>query len=94
MIFRDVMTLLESGDKVRILQENKEVYVGYFANIRADIDLLNRFSDMEVKRYRLNPEIRHKRWKERNLMCPIHSDKTPDFSFSDLQLTIYHDIYV
>lgn len=94
MIVKDVMTLLESADKVRILQDNKEVYEGYFANMRVNTEILNQFGDMEVKRYRLNPEIRHKQWKERNLMSPMHPDETPDFSFSDLQLTIYHDIYV
>lgn len=94
MIVRDVMTLLESPDKVRILQDNKEVYVGYFANLRADTKVIEQFGDMEVKKFRLNPEIRHKQWKERNLMPPMRPDETPDFKFSDLQLTIYHDIYV
>lgn len=94
MIFRDVMTMLENADKVRILQDDKEVYEGYFANMRDDTEILNQFDNVEVKRYRLNPEIRHKQWKERKLMSPIHPDKTPDFKFSDLQLTIYHDIYV
>lgn len=94
MTVRDVMTLLESPDKARILQDNKEVYVGYFANLRADTKVIEQFGDMEVKKFRLNPEIRHKQWKERNLMPPMRPDETPDFKFSDLQLTIYHDIYV
>ena len=63
MIFRDVMTVLESADKVRILQDNKEVYEGYFANMRVNTEILNQFGNMEVKRYRLNPEIRQKSGK-------------------------------
>lgn len=94
MIFRDVMTVLESADRVRILQDNKVVYEGYFANMRVDTEILNQFGDMEVKRYRMNPEISHKQWRERKLMPPMRPDETPDFSFKDLQLTIYHDIYV
>ena len=88
------MTVLESSDKVRILQDSKEVYVGYFANLRADTKVLEQFRDMEVEKFRLNLEIRHKQWKERNLMPPMHPDETPNYCFSDLQLTVYHDIYV
>lgn len=94
MIFRDIMTVLENPDRVRIMQDNKEVYVGYFANLRADTKTIEKFREMQVKRFRLNPEIRHKQWKERNLMPPMRPDETPDFSFSDLQLTIYHEIYI
>ena len=94
MTFRDVMTMLESADRVRILQDKKVVYEGYCANMRANKEILSRFGDMEVKRYRLNPEIRHKQWKERKLMPPMRQDETPDYTFKDLQMTIYHDIFV
>lgn len=94
MIVREIMTMLESQDKVRIMQNDKEVYVGYFANMRMNTEILNQFSDMEVKKFRLIPEIRHKEWEERKLMAPLRPEDTPDFSFSDLQMRLYHTIYI
>ena len=34
----------------------------------------------------------HKRYKELGLMQPLHPEETPNYSFSDLQLTIYREI--
>ena len=94
MKFGEAMTLLESPDRVRIMQDGKEIYNQFFANLNADTETIEKFKDMEVKRFRLIPEIRHKQWKERNLMPPLKPDETPEYSFSDLQLTIYHTIYI
>ena len=47
-----------------------------------------------VKKFRAIPEIRHKQWKERNLMKPLEPDKTPEFAFSDLQMNLYYTIYL
>lgn len=94
MIFRDVMTFLESSDRVRIMQDGQEIYNQFFANLKADTETMEKFKDVEVKRFRLIPEIRHRKWKEKNLMPPLKPDETPEYSFSDLQLTIYHTIYI
>jgi len=94
MKFGEVMTLLESPDRVRIMQDGKEIYNQFFANLNADTETIEKFKDVEVKRFRLIPEIRHKQWKEKNLMPPLKPDETPEYSFSDLQLTIYHTIYI
>lgn len=40
------------------------------------------------------PEIRHKEWKKRGLMPPMKPEETPEFSFSDLQMTLYNTIYI
>ena len=37
-------------------------------------------------------DITHKRYKEVGLMQPLHPEETPNYSFSDLQLTIYREI--
>lgn len=94
MKFSEVMTCLESPDRVRIMQGDVELYNGYFANLRAETETVERFKDMEVKRFRLIPELRHKEWKKRGLMSPLNPDETPDFLFSDLQLTLYHTIFL
>lgn len=94
MTVKDIMTLLESPDRVRVIKDGEEIYNQYFANMQVDKDIIGQIGDTEVKRFRLNPEIKHKQWKERKLMPPMNPDETPNFKFSDLQLTIYHDIYI
>ena len=47
-----------------------------------------------VKKFRAIPEIRHRQWKERNLMKPLEPDETPEFLFSDLQMNLYYTIYL
>lgn len=94
MTVKDVMTILESPDKVRIFRNDEEIYNEYFAQMRADEKLIKQIGDTEVKRCRLIPEIRHKRWKELGLNAPLKPEETPDYSFSDLQLCIYYTIII
>lgn len=46
----------------------------------------------EVTRLKKKVDITHKRYKELGLMQPLHPEETPNYSFSDLQLTIYREI--
>lgn len=46
----------------------------------------------EVTRIKGTVDITHKRYKELGLMQPLHPEETPNYSFSDLQLTIYREI--
>lgn len=94
MTVSDIMTILESPDRVRIMQGDVEICNQYFANIRADKELIEKYKDTQVKRFRVIPEIRHKRWKELNLMQPLKQEETPSFSFSDLQMTLYYTILI
>lgn len=46
----------------------------------------------EVTRIKEKVDITHKRYKELGLTQPLHPEETPNYSFSDLQLTIYREI--
>lgn len=94
MTVSDIMTILESPDRVRIMQGDVEICNQYFANIKEDKELIEKYKDTQVKRFRVIPEIRHKRWKELNLMQPLEPEETPSFSFSDLQMTLYYTILI
>ena len=48
----------------------------------------------EVKQLVFRPEIRHKQWKERQLMPPLNPEETPAYSFSDLELRLYYEIHI
>ena len=93
MTVKDVMTLLESPDRVRI-KDGEEIYNQYFENMEVDKDIVAQIGDAEVKRFRAIPEITHRKYKERGLIAPMKPEETPDYSFRDLQLCIYHTITI
>ena len=49
---------------------------------------------MQVERFRVNPEIRHRRWQELKLLAPIQPAEAPDYEFSDMQIRFYYQIEV
>ena len=94
MTVKDIMTLLESPDRVRVIKDGEEIYNQYFANMEVDKDIVAQIGDAEVKRFRAIPEITHRKYKERGLIAPMKPEETPDYSFRDLQLCIYHTIII
>ena len=86
MTVKDIMTLLESPDRVRVIKDGEEIYNQYFANMEVDKDIVAQIGDAEVKRFRAIPEITHRKYKERGLIAPMKPEETPDYSFRDLQL--------
>lgn len=52
MTVKDVMTLLESPDRVRVIKDGEEIYNQYFANMEVDKDIVAQIGDAEVKRFR------------------------------------------
>lgn len=91
MTVRELIAVLEQSDRIRIVKDGKAIYTGYKALLNhAHLEAV---MDETVKRFRPVPEIRHKEWKERKLMPPMRPDETPEFAFSDLQMTLYNTIY-
>ena len=87
MTVGELFETIENPDRVRIVQQGEDVFVGYscvYESIRR----------AEVKKFRAVPEIRHKKWEELNLMRPLEPDETPDYCFSDLEMKLYYTIYI
>lgn len=92
MRLREFIAVFEQSDRIRIVRDGKEVFTGYKALMgHANMETV---MDEEVKRFRPVPEIRHKEWKERGLVPPMNPDETPEFAFSDLQMTLYNTIHI
>ena len=85
MTVKDIMTLLESPDRVRVIKDGEEIYNQYFANMEVDKDIVAQIGDAEIT---------HRKYKERGLIAPMKPEETPDYSFRDLQLCIYHTITI
>lgn len=94
MSLEEFVKLLENSDRMRIIKGEKEVFVGWLAMLVMHNEMFEEIRTEEVRKFRAVPEIRHKRWKELKLMKPLEPDKTPEFSFSDLQMSLYYTIYI
>lgn len=87
---KEFIGTLTSPDRLRILKGKKEVYVGYLGSMeQSEKDAL---ADEEMITFRAIPEITHKQYKERGLIPPSEPDKLAEYSFSDLQMTLYYTI--
>lgn len=94
MALEEFVKLLENSDRLRILKDGKEVFVGWLAMLVMYNEMYERMRTDAVKKFKAIPEIRHRQWKERNLMKPLEPDETPEFLFSDLQMNLYYTIYI
>lgn len=100
MRLEELVKELRNSDMLRVFKDDAEVYTGYLIGMTHRNgagyggELFDKYRDSVVKSFRCVPEIRHKKWKGLNLMRPLRPDETPDFSFSDLQMTLYYTIYL
>lgn len=100
MTLQEFMSTLENSDRLRIIKDDKEVFVGFLAllspvrGLGGNTELFDRYKEETVKKFRAIPEIRHKKWKDLKLMKPFEPEQTPEFSFSDLQMSLYYTIYL
>ena len=99
MTVRDFLEIIHNSDNLMIVRdaesESKQetIFKGYKALFAHD-PVADAVLDAQVKRFRAYPEIRHREWKDRGLMPPMEPEKTPDFRFSDLQMTLYYKIII
>lgn len=94
MVLEELIGTLENSDRLRIIKDEKEVYAGWLALLVMHNEAYEKMKMNTVRKFKAVPEIRHKQWKERNLMRPLEPDKMPEFAFKDLQMSLYYTIYL
>lgn len=99
MRLEELIDTLESANMLRIIKDDKEIYVGYLATFapkvgHRDCEIYEQHKNDKVVRFRAVPEITHRKWKELNLMSPLRPDETPDYKFQELQMKLYYTIYL
>ena len=90
IIFKDLITLFRNPDRIRIVKGGRDLFVGFMGQMEEEDR--QKYADEAVKRIKGAPEITHKHWKEKGLRSPILPDQAADYSFSELQMTLYHVI--
>ena len=91
MTLADIVGVMSGPDRVRIIKGKAELYAGYLGNMVRTPEYEAIMAE-EVTRIKEKVDITHKRYNELGLMQPLHPEETPNYSFSDLQLTIYREI--
>lgn len=95
MTLQEFIGVIENSDMLRIIKGGKDIFINYRASLSHEaLGIFENVKHEEVKKFRAVPEIRHREWKERNLMPPLSPEETPDYSFSDLQMKLYYTIYI
>lgn len=94
MTVGDFFETIENPDRVKIVQQGEDVFVGFLGVLRLKTEVFDSIKGETVRKFQIVPEITHKRWKELNLMSPLEPNETPDFVFSDLQMSLYYTFYI
>lgn len=98
MTLEEGIAVLQNPDRVRIFKDKEQLFIGYRALLIADLGTIDKVMEEhgkdEVKSFRAIPEITHKQWKDRGLMPPIQPEELAQYSFSDLQMSLYYTFYI
>lgn len=93
MKLEEVLKLLLPPDRLRIIKEDKAIFIGYLANFERTTEK-GLTGQEEVEKLRAIPELRSKFWKEKGLMPPYEPEQLAQYSFSDLEMKLYYDIHL
>lgn len=93
MTVKEQIAVFDSAVRLQIMKDETELYLGYLANLQYCQDI-EAILEAEVKKFKAIPEIKHRKWKEKHLMKPLEPNETPQYSFSDLQMSLYYTIYI
>lgn len=93
MTVKEQIAVFDSAVRLQIMKDKTELYLGYLANFQYCQDI-EAILEAEVKKFKAIPDIKHKQWKDKNLMKPLEPNETPQYSFSDLQMSLYYTIYI
>lgn len=89
-----ILDLMDNPDTILIEENGQTIFAGYLATFQHHSAEYEAVKDKPVKHVGIRTDISHKRWKELGLLSPIEPDRLPEYSFSDLQLTIYRLVVI
>lgn len=94
-IVENFLLLLHNSDRVRITHDGKEVFTGYLYMLTTEEKgIYEEVRYCVMKDFRAVPEIRHKQWQKLGLMEPLMKHELAEYSFSDLQMSLYYTIII
>ena len=93
MVLEEVLERMAGPDRIRVMEGEKEIYAGFNGTFKSE-EKYREYAKSEVERLGVTLDIKHRKHKEKGLLPPLHPEQTPDYSFSDLQTTLYFKITI
>lgn len=93
MKLNEFLAVITKPDLIRIIKNGQQVYIGYLGCLEHTEEMAIT-GEETVTQFRAVPEIKHRRYKELGLIQPLQPEQTPQYSFSDLQMSLYYTIYI
>lgn len=91
----EFLAAISNTNILRIEKDGRGIYTGYLGMLPyEDSGMYEVVRDAEIKHFAVVPEIRHKEWRERGLTEPLLPDEAAQYSFRDLQMTLYYTIKI
>lgn len=94
MKLKDTLNLLSDSDMLRIKRSGEDIYIGYLCKYKLQQEEIELTGEEEVDRLQVIPEIRHRQWKQRNLLPPISPGEEAQYKFSDMEIRLYYAIFL
>ena len=93
---KDFLEKITNPDRIKIVKGEEVLFAGYKGAMdhEGTADLSPDILEAEMVSFRIDPEIRAKDWKARDLMAPIEPEQAPDYKFSDLEMKLYYKICI
>lgn len=89
----ELIALMDDLQRLQVIEGGEILFCGWIGLLSYH-DAEEHIKAAEVKRFSPHLDIKHKHWESRELMKPLEPEETPDYSFSDLQLSLYSTIYI
>ena len=89
-----IVGLMSNPDTVMITEGSRIIFAGFVGIMLNHCPEYEAVKECQVKRLTIKTDITHKEWKERGLISPLKPDELPQYSFADLQITVYRKIEI
>ncbi len=93
MTVEQIIGLITGPDRVRIFHDDRELYTGFVGILVNHSPEYDSMRKLEVRKLRTQLDIASKEWEKNDLASPLEPDSFPDYSFRDLRMTLYYEIY-
>jgi len=91
---KELLAVVSNPTMLRIMRGTEDLYTGYKGVMHYEHGNAPEWMEETVKGFAAVPEIRHKQYREKGLMEPMLPEEMPQYSFSDLMMTLYYTITI
>ena len=88
MTVEEIRRVSRPSSRALIMKDGEMLYIGWFCNVPQELKY------KEVRELSIEQEVKHKDWKRLGLRSPLQPDETPEYSFADLETSLYHKIKI